>query len=74
MRTHQQIVQSYGASALARDLRAAGIGVHQSTTQRWAERNSIPGAYWGALEALKAATLHELAAAADVRPPKGKAA
>lgn len=74
MRTHQQIVQSYGASALARDLREAGVQVHQSTPQRWADRNSIPGEYWGALEALKAATLRELAQAASRRSPKERAA
>jgi len=74
MRTHQQIVQSYGASALARDLRSAGVDVHQSTPQRWADRNSIPGDYWSALEALEAATLSELAAAADARPNRGEGA
>lgn len=75
MKTHRQIVQSYGASALARDLAAMGVKVHQSTPQRWADRSSIPGEYWSALETLKAATLRELAAAADARPgPQKKAA
>lgn len=75
MRTHQQIVQDHGASALARDLASVGVEVSTSTPQRWAERNSIPGEYWGALEGLKVATLRELAAAADARPLKhGRAA
>lgn len=65
MRTHQQIVQDYSASRMARDLDAAGVRVHQSTPQRWADRNSIPGAYWAALVRLKATTLEELAQAAS---------
>jgi len=64
MRTHRDIVQAHGASALVRDLAGMGIKVHQSTPQRWAERDSVPGEYWAALVSLGAANLEELAAAA----------
>ena len=67
MRTHQQIVKDRGASALGRDLVAMGLDVKASTPQRWADRDSIPGEYWAALVELDAATLDELAGAADAR-------
>jgi hypothetical protein len=67
MRTHKEIIRKRGASAVARDLANAGVRVHQSTPQRWADRNSIPGEYWAAIAALGFATLEELAAAADAR-------
>jgi len=74
MRTHTQIVQAFGASNLVRALRERGINVHQSTPQRWADRNSIPGEYWRPLEDLGAATLPELAEAASVENRSGEAA
>lgn len=74
MRSHRQIVQNHGAAALVRDLGAMGVKVSASTPQRWSERNSIPGEYWNALVDLKAATLEELASAADARPGQDEAA
>ncbi len=65
MRSHGDIVRTYGAAGLARDLTAAGRKVHQSTPQRWAERDSIPGEYWKTLVDLGAASLDELADAAS---------
>lgn len=44
-----------------------GLDVKASTPQRWADRDSIPGEYWAALVELDAATLDELAGAADAR-------
>jgi hypothetical protein len=73
MRTHQKIVQDHGAAKLARDLAAAGIEVHQSTPQRWADRNSIPGEYWQALVDLDVASLDELARGADPRSQEAAA-
>lgn len=67
MRTHQQIVRAYGAAALVRDLGRMGVTVHRTTPQRWADRNSIPGEYWVSLQAIGAASVAELAAAADVQ-------
>jgi hypothetical protein len=67
MRTHREIVQSHGASALVRDLGSIGIHVHRTTPQRWADRNSIPGEYWKPLDTLSVASIYELAAAADDR-------
>lgn len=65
MRTHSAIVRAIGAAALARLLTEQGVEVGTSTPQRWADRNSIPGEYWAALDRLNVASLHELAAAAD---------
>lgn len=67
MRNHRQIVTDVGASALVRLLAARGVSVHQSTPQRWAERNSIPGEYWATLTDMGLATLEELAEAAGRR-------
>ena len=63
MRSHQQIVKDYRAASLARDLQSKGVVVHQTTPQRWADRDSIPGEYWAHLVDLGAATLEELASA-----------
>ncbi len=67
MRTHQKIVQDRGASALVRDLAGLGIAVHQTTPQRWADRDSIPAEFWKPLVDLQLTTLDELAQAADER-------
>lgn len=64
MRTHAEIIRSHGASALVRDLAAREVRVHQSTPQRWVDRDSIPGEYWQVVVDLGIATLEELAAAA----------
>jgi hypothetical protein len=64
MRSHRQIVQAYGAAAMARSLKARGFRIGASTPQRWADRNSIPSDYWMSLVELNAATLEELAQAA----------
>lgn len=65
-------MQEFGAAALVRALADQGLIVHQTTPQRWADRDSIPGEYWGQLVELKAATLEELAQAAERRrfPPR----
>lgn len=68
MRTHSQIVKDHGASKLVRDLAAIGVDVAQSTPQRWAERNSIPGDYWKHLIRLEVATPDELIESAGVQP------
>lgn len=65
MRTHKDIVQARGASQLVRDLAEKGVRVHQSTPQRWAERDSIPGEYWKVLSDMGLASLDELAGAAS---------
>ena len=67
MRSHREIIQAHGAAALVRDLARIGIEVHQTTPQRWADRNSVPGEYWGALVDLGLGTLEELAEAAEAR-------
>ena len=67
MRTHAQIVREVGASALRRRLEDLGVAIQKTTTQRWADRNSIPGEYWAAVKDAGAATLDELATSADVR-------
>lgn len=43
------------------------VEVHQSTPQRWVDRDSIPGEYWSTLVAMGVATLEELAEAAATR-------
>lgn len=58
------MIRSHGASALVRDLARLGVQVHQSTPQRWADRDSIPGEYWKAISDLGIASLADLAAAA----------
>lgn len=67
MRTHADIVKSFGAAALARWLSDRGLKVHQSTPQRWSDRDSIPAEYWSALAEAGVATLDELAAGAARR-------
>ncbi len=67
MRTHREIVQAHGASALVRDLEAKGITVNPTTPQRWADRDSIPGEYWATLSEMGVAPLSELAEAAARR-------
>ena len=67
MRDHATIVRDYGAQALVRLLSSAGLEIHQSTPQRWADRSSIPGEYWATLAEKGVATLEELAAGAKPR-------
>lgn len=67
MRSHADIIKDHGALRLARELQGLGVDLAQTTPQRWRDRNSIPGEYWSALVDLKAATLDELAGAADKR-------
>lgn len=67
MRSHTEIVRTFGAVALARHLNAKGFAVQLSTPQRWADRGSIPGQYWNALAEDEIATLEELARSADSR-------
>lgn len=71
MRSHQEIVKQAGAAKLARQLVERGRSVHQSTPQRWADRNSVPGEYWVDLVELGAASLDELAKSASqkIQPP-----
>lgn len=64
MRSHADIIRQHGASALYRDLTAKGVKVHQTTPQRWADRDSIPGEYWKVMVELGVASLDELATAA----------
>jgi hypothetical protein len=54
-------------------LAARNVDVHQSTPQRWADRDSIPGEYWQALVDIGAAELPELAAAAANRAGRAPA-
>lgn len=69
MRSHQQIVQEYGASRLGRALVDVGVDLKPTSPQRWADRNSIPSEYWVPMVSLGVATLDELAhAAADASP------
>lgn len=74
MRTHQQIVREFGASALGRALRERGVKLRDSTPQRWADRDSIPGGYWNVLHELGVASLAELAEAAQCAISHGRAA
>ena len=68
MRTHAQIVREYGAQALRNLLVGRGCDLgNPSTTQRWADRDSIPGEYWNAIAEAGIASLEELAAAAAER-------
>lgn len=68
MRTHQQIVQEHGASNLYRDLRALGVEITPTTTQRWADRDNIPGEYWAAVVHVSDKTsLDELASSAEAK-------
>ena len=64
MRTHADIVRQFGASALRRELEVKGLRLSATTVQRWADRDSIPAAYWPTLDVLGAATLEELSSAA----------
>lgn len=64
MRDHSTIVREFGAQALGRALTNQGLEVSATTPQRWADRDSIPGEYWAALDRLGIATLRELAGAA----------
>ena len=68
MRTHSQIVKEHGATNMVRSLAGVGVDVHQSTPQRWVDRNSIPAEHWRTLADLGIATLDELADAASRRP------
>lgn len=67
MRTHQDIVTSFGASALARALNDRGVTLAPNTPQRWGERGSIPVQYWPHLVDIGAAELAELIAGAPQR-------
>lgn len=60
MRTHQKIVTDFGASKLFHAIVAQGRGLAPNTPQRWAERDRIPGEWWGDVVAAGAATLEEL--------------
>lgn len=64
MRSHQKIVQDFGASKLGRALVDAGVELRPSSPQRWADRNSIPSEYWAVIVTLGATTLEELATSA----------
>ena len=66
-RSHSQIVRDYGASELHRLLVSRGFDLSPFAPQKWAERDSIDGAYWQALDEAEVATLEELAAAAAAR-------
>ena len=67
-RTHAEIVRSHGAQALRSLLIDRGYQLpNPSTTQRWADRDSIPGEYWNAIADAGIATLEELATAAAAR-------
>lgn len=68
-RTHSEIVRLFGASNLRRLLIEKGFELpNPTTTQRWADRDSIPDDYWNALAEAGVATLEELAIGADPRP------
>lgn len=67
MRSHQDIVKETGALPLHRLLEAHGVPLAPSTTQRWAERKSIPSEYWSALVELGLTNLEELAAGSAAR-------
>jgi len=75
MRTHAQIVRDYGAQALRSHLIGRGYDLgNASTTQRWADRDSIPGEYWNAIADAGIASLDELATAAAGRKRPAPAA
>jgi hypothetical protein len=66
IRSHAEIVRTVGATKLHGWLTARGFDVAGvSTVQRWADRDSIPGEIWNALEEGGFATLKELAAYAE---------
>lgn len=75
MRTHEHATQSHvgvidrngGPSEVAAKLQKGGLAVRQNTVSCWVSRNSIPKAYWAALEKLEMATVFELKAARDRR-------
>lgn len=68
IRTHAEVVRAVGAQKLRTMLIERGFELpNPTTTQRWADRDSIPGEYWNALAAEKVATLEELAAHAEAR-------
>lgn len=66
-RTHSQIVQDVGVTALREKLATLGILVSDPTVRSWPRRGdgagSIPAEYWQPLADLGVATLEELAAA-----------
>jgi hypothetical protein len=67
-RSHADIVRAYGATNLRSYLIEQGFDLpNPSTTQRWADRDSIPEGYWNALARGEIATLTELADAAEAR-------
>lgn len=66
-RTHQKIVRDWGPAELTRlinDSREPERQLSKMTTNRWAERSSIPSAFWKILSDNEVATLEELAAGA----------
>jgi hypothetical protein len=73
MRSHSDIVKEFGASKLYAAL-ADRFELHQTTPQRWADRDSIPGEYWKALSDLNVATLEELAEGANRKRQGARAA
>lgn len=62
MRSHQDIVTSFGASKLAHALKELGREIATNTPQRWGERDRIPSEWWDDLVAVGAATFDELRA------------
>jgi hypothetical protein len=67
-RSHADIVRTFGATKLRSLLIERGFELpNPSTTQRWADRDSIPGEYWNAIASEGVATLEELAEVAEAR-------
>lgn len=63
MRTHRDIIEGAGGpSAIAK-----ATGAEPGTAKQWKRLDSIPAAYWAAIDASGIATLRELAEAAANR-------
>lgn len=75
-RSHQAIVREITVPRLRRylDWRGTNPMPSQSAVQRWADRDSIPGEVWNALEEGGFATLKELAAYAESKKTGAPAA
>lgn len=65
MRSHSKIIaDAGGASEIAQIL-----GAPYNRVRQWPVSDSIPAPYWTALVSAGVATLHELAAAAELKRP-----
>jgi hypothetical protein len=66
--SHVGVIDRNGGPAeVAAKLQRGGLAVRKNTIACWVSRNSIPRAYWQALERLEMATIAELKAAREQR-------